>query len=392
VKPPRLRRAELRRAKYTVSSYFGRPLQRFRLREAMSMLIHGPWARAAFPGVVFLAFVSPSRPWAPEQGRDTVPPSPVTDLTLRGIDAPLVFVDDRLEGPPFVLRWTSPGDDATQGTAWRYDARIHFLPLDAETWNSAILLAEFVPVLPSPSGEVDSIVIDAFDGLEPGTRYEIALRTYDEVGNVSPLSNVVRWVTPGIAPVVSDTVDIGELQLWMCSKRIPGPVVVCEYAAHVVRVGGQTCPPLPMEYDLPEDMMKKVYGRVPFVQDLVAQGVSYREAGNRFNWTCSRLEETAVRAAQRNGRADFATELRASPLIDRVDGEVWYWKGMPGGNQFTDDFMAYKYAEPGRGIGIDLSTRAPNSETARELFQTIRDRARSHSRYLRIKSNGMAFD
>jgi hypothetical protein len=87
-----------------------------------------------------------------------------------------------------ILHWTAPGDDGRFGCARIYDIRYlpaNQGPIDNETkWNQAIQLGG-APV-PSPGGRRDSVHISGF---LPGGRYYFAIRTIDESGVSSALSN-----------------------------------------------------------------------------------------------------------------------------------------------------------------------------------------------------------
>jgi flagellar hook capping protein FlgD/fibronectin type III domain protein len=88
-----------------------------------------------------------------------------------------------------ILVWTAPGDDGSIGTATRYELRLSQQNItDQAAWDAA----SEIPNLPSPqgSGTRESFVVH---GLTQGTVYYFALRTSDDVGNQSPLSNVLRW-------------------------------------------------------------------------------------------------------------------------------------------------------------------------------------------------------
>jgi hypothetical protein len=111
-------------------------------------------------------------------GNDTIPPSSVNDLN--GVPG---------NSPGSInLNWTAPGDDGGVGRATSYEMRFHeenLGPIDNELkWNQAIL-ASGEPI-PSPTGLIDSMTIQ---GLSFGARYYFCLRTFDETGNQSPLSN-----------------------------------------------------------------------------------------------------------------------------------------------------------------------------------------------------------
>ncbi|MEZ4648408.1 MAG: hypothetical protein R3E97_06370 [Candidatus Eisenbacteria bacterium] len=105
---------------------------------------------------------------------DFVAPSTVEDLRVG------TRTDSTL-----TLLWTSPGDDGAEGLAWRYDVRRAEEPIDAGSWDVA------TPIngepAPFPAGRSQLFILR---GLGAEERYYFALRTEDEWGNVSGLSNV----------------------------------------------------------------------------------------------------------------------------------------------------------------------------------------------------------
>lgn len=103
------------------------------------------------------------------------------------------------------LAWTAPGDDSLTGQPTVYDLR--------RSRTAIVTLADFnaaTPVagLPAPSsaGSAESVTVN---GLTPNTTYWFALRTADEAGNWSGLSNIVSATTL----VSSDTQRPAEVTL-----------------------------------------------------------------------------------------------------------------------------------------------------------------------------------
>lgn len=86
------------------------------------------------------------------------------------------------------LVWTAPGDDGNLGTATTYEMRYSLSPITTGNWGQSTL----VPGLPAPqsAGTRQSVAVQ---GLTQGTTYYFAMRTQDDAGNWSPLSNVLRW-------------------------------------------------------------------------------------------------------------------------------------------------------------------------------------------------------
>jgi FlgD Ig-like domain len=88
------------------------------------------------------------------------------------------------------LAWTAPGDDGNTGTATQYEVRLSPSPIDAANFGSATLVAN--PPAPLAAGTAQSMFVG---GLQTLTQYWIAIRTADERGNWSAISNVVGFTT-----------------------------------------------------------------------------------------------------------------------------------------------------------------------------------------------------
>lgn len=89
------------------------------------------------------------------------------------------------------LAWTAPGDDSLTGQATRYDLRWSLTPIANLTDFARATPVTGVPA-PSTAGTIESATIS---GLTPATQYWFALRTQDESGNLSDLSNIVNGST-----------------------------------------------------------------------------------------------------------------------------------------------------------------------------------------------------
>jgi hypothetical protein len=89
------------------------------------------------------------------------------------------------------LEWTAPGDDAGIGLASRYDLRFSVEPITAANFGLASLVGN--PPAPVRAGMRQRVQVD---GLMPDTHYYFGLKTRDESGNWSPLSNVVARTSP----------------------------------------------------------------------------------------------------------------------------------------------------------------------------------------------------
>lgn len=109
---------------------------------------------------------------------DTLPPAKVTDLTI---------YDCSVTSGSVTLTWTAPGDDENTGQATTYDIRYSSSPILTDTDFDSATQVTGEPA-PNLAGTKETSTIF---GLEHGTKYYFALKTVDDAGNVSEMSNVV---------------------------------------------------------------------------------------------------------------------------------------------------------------------------------------------------------
>lgn len=87
------------------------------------------------------------------------------------------------------LHWTAPGDDGMAGAAAAYEVRQSLAPIVTE---ADYALAEVIPGPPTP-GPAATWQTMRVRGLAAATTYWFCVRSVDEAGNWSGLSNVLRW-------------------------------------------------------------------------------------------------------------------------------------------------------------------------------------------------------
>jgi hypothetical protein len=91
----------------------------------------------------------------------------------------------------YSLQWTAPGDDSTIGRARAYDLRFATFPITEANWSSANI---FVGVqAPAAPGTKESFTLF---GLNAKNNYYVAMKTLDDRGNASKLSNVILVHSP----------------------------------------------------------------------------------------------------------------------------------------------------------------------------------------------------
>jgi hypothetical protein len=121
-------------------------------------------------------------------------------IVLLALTAPLLVHAQGAPPDSVVLGWTESGDDGTAGTATLVEMRMSGSAITLANWG----LATPVPGMPAPApgGTPQRVVVR---GLTPGATYYFALRSSDEAGNWSGLSNLVMWdgsvdATPPVPP------------------------------------------------------------------------------------------------------------------------------------------------------------------------------------------------
>ncbi len=120
---------------------------------------------------------------APEEPPDTVETiAPPEDLTIVAVEETAVSLEFR-----------HPLGFGDSGGPARFEAALATIPLDDSTWSSATIHPE--PPAPGGAGEGRSI---RWERLEAGSVYWAAVRAIGPAGQVSPLSNVVRFETPAL--------------------------------------------------------------------------------------------------------------------------------------------------------------------------------------------------
>lgn len=124
---------------------------------------------------------------------DTTPPAAVTGLAVNGAG-----------GRSAQLTWIATGDDGTSGKAATYDLRYAIAPIDASNFAAATqAVGEPTPATPG-TAEIFTV-----KGLNPATTYYFALKAFDNVGNISVLSNVVQLTTQSVSVVFRDDMESG---------------------------------------------------------------------------------------------------------------------------------------------------------------------------------------
>ena len=115
---------------------------------------------------------------------DVIPPDPIYNL----------FATPGNRSGEIVLAWTATGDDQNIGHALSYELRSSMDPIrNAQDFFSATVLA--TAQLPKEAGSPESLTLT----LSPGVTYYLALRTFDDAGNSSDVSNIETVFSPRLS-------------------------------------------------------------------------------------------------------------------------------------------------------------------------------------------------
>lgn len=121
---------------------------------------------------------------------DTTAPAAVSDLAV---------VSHATAPGVVVMSWTAVADDGAAGTpAFSYEIRRHEQPIDAQSWDSAVVCPQ--AWVPADAGYRET---HEMGGLTQGAVYYFALRVSDEAGNVSGISNsggAAAYSAPDLIP------------------------------------------------------------------------------------------------------------------------------------------------------------------------------------------------
>ncbi len=111
---------------------------------------------------------------------DSTPPATIADVHLISVSTTTA-----------TLGWTAPGDDGSDGVAYEYDLRGSLDSITEANFSQGVRIDSVV--VPVPAGLQQVCLLE---GLTPGTSYFFAVKSRDEVGNWSGLSNCVRANCP----------------------------------------------------------------------------------------------------------------------------------------------------------------------------------------------------
>jgi len=126
---------------------------------------------------------------AQAQDTDTTAPAAIDNLAVSTTTASTI-----------TLTWTAPGDDNATGTAAIYDLRYATSTINGSSWGEATQASN--EPTPQIAGSAESMTVS---GLATSTTYYFAIKSKDEAGNESDLSNIANGTTLAPTPTPPPT-------------------------------------------------------------------------------------------------------------------------------------------------------------------------------------------
>jgi hypothetical protein len=167
-------------------------------------------------------------------------------FTILDTVAPVAVTNLKANDPTpntITLTWTAPGDDGNNGTATIYEIRYFTESITGENWAAATNATGEPP--PEEAGITQKFTVT---GLSLETKYYFAMKTSDEVPNISPLSNVVSYTTlPNQTPSPTPTgtisvssspsgANIGLDGHWWSVRKTPDKIKDVEVGLHTIEL------------------------------------------------------------------------------------------------------------------------------------------------------------
>lgn len=127
-------------------------------------------------------------------------------IVVLSIIALLILASPSLGSDTVNVSWTAPGDDGNTGTATSYVLRFSTVEITAFNFDDTLIHQTAVTPIPQVAGTIQSVnIINLLDS----TRYWFAIKTIDDAGLISLISNIADTIT---APAI-DTIPPGVIHI-----------------------------------------------------------------------------------------------------------------------------------------------------------------------------------
>ncbi len=198
-------------------------------------------------------------------------------------------------------------------TAWRVDLRFAPVDLTPEAWPWSVPLVR--PLMAPSLGNTNRLVVSCVQGLTPGTRYVIRARAIAPDGAPGPLTDPVILQAPGEEVFFTETIPLGDLELWTWGRRVTEPEATIRYVSGTLVVNGfyrgaayNRTPAM--------DHLVTRYGQSPRFLELRDGGMAPEPAAQQLHYEHEVLVREAGSRVQGPDLAKAIEFLEASSLVD----------------------------------------------------------------------------
>jgi hypothetical protein len=265
------------------------------------------------------------------------------------------------------VTWIAPGDDGFEGgPANRYELRYSSQPVSINNWLSAQLAGELMEPGWPRSQESTEI-----RGLTPGCRYFMALKTFDNSGNESDLSNVLVVTVPDYPSSFVARIPRNGAEVWVSGNSIESDSIEFSYDGANLTISRYPIDLYPSASVTREEQLRALNSlgsSIPAIQTAVKAGRSLMTASNEWRMTRINLINRAREFFSRSGIKAASDFLRMSSLVQDVHDS---------GTTVYVTFSGKLVAEVYDLADAHASSLSPGRGSA-ELASRLRDGVRAH--------------
>ncbi len=204
-------------------------------------------------------------------------------------------------GESLMLHWTAPGDDGDVGTAASYDLRWSSSPINDGNFNGASTIAT---PNPSVAGTMASVTAAGFPSEDI---VYFALKSSDEVPNVSGLSNVLQLTTPGVPPApVSAFIALNPTGISIDLAWLPSGDDGDNGNATIYDIRYSTSPINGLNFDAAASVLRPATNPKPAFETHTLGGLANQTT---YYFAIKALDDVGLTSAMNGGAAVTATTL-----------------------------------------------------------------------------------
>lgn len=247
------------------------------------------------------------------------------------------------------LSWLSPGDDGVSGTASSYDLRYQV----GTSINYGSAVQAVGEPTPAPAGTLQSFTLTA---LVPETFYAVAIKSTDDAGNISPISNTVVVATTGIAPepvttLATTTAGLTTMGVQWTAPHEDGPAggAVTSYDLRY-----STSPITPANFDAATQVSAEPAPLAPGT--LQSKTVTGLTSNTKYYFAIKSIDDV--------GNVSLISNVASASTLDDVPpAAITDLSGTPGGASYTK-LMGVSAISSSGELSVHVKERAVDGDTS----------------------------